>query len=98
MIHKNNIFKKAALCVAVCSSLPHGAVTNSNVDGFIKVKITQQQGDAPIAGATVTITNETNGFTTLIVDSRGQFNRSIPVGVTISALKKWLSNIQNLKT
>lgn len=85
MIHKNNIFKRAALCVAVCSSLTLYSAQSlaSNVDGAIKGVVTQQQGDAPIAGATVTITNETNGFTkTLVVDSKGQFNlNSIPVGV-----------------
>lgn len=80
----NNLFKKAAICAAICSSLTFytGNVLAGNVDGAIKGTVTQQSTSAPIAGATVTISNKENGFIkTIVVDSNGQFNlSSIPVG------------------
>ena len=80
----NKIFKKAALCAAVCSALTFysGISHASNVDGSIKGIVTQQVGSTPIAGAKVTISNQTNGFVKVItVDNNGQFNlNSIPVG------------------
>ncbi|MDN3379858.1 MULTISPECIES: TonB-dependent receptor [unclassified Pseudoalteromonas] len=80
----NKIFKKAALCAAICSSLTFYSSLSSasNVDGSIKGVVVQQQTDAPLAGASVIITNEQNGYSkTLVVDKNGQFNlNSIPVG------------------
>ena len=81
---KKKMFKKAALCVAVCSSLTfYSGISNaSNVDGSIKGLVTQKANSSPIAGATVTISNPSNGFEKLlVVDANGQFNlNSIPVG------------------
>ncbi|MBB1471252.1 TonB-dependent receptor, partial [Pseudoalteromonas sp. SG41-5] len=84
MIQVNKLFKKAAVCAAICSSLTFYSATAlaGNVDGAIKGVVTQQSSSAPIAGATVTISNKENGYVKqLIVDSKGQFNLgSIPIG------------------
>ncbi|ATG79922.1 TonB-dependent receptor [Pseudoalteromonas fuliginea] len=81
---KAKLFKKAALCAAICSTLTFysGISSASNVDGAIKGIITQQANEAPIAGATVTISNPANGYVKSIqVDSNGQFNlNAVPVG------------------
>ncbi|MFC3031274.1 TonB-dependent receptor domain-containing protein [Pseudoalteromonas fenneropenaei] len=84
MSNSKRMFRKAALCVAVCSSLAVFSTTAlaSNVDGELRGLITAKGNNQPVVGATIVITNEKNGYTkTIVVDQDGSFNlKTIPVG------------------
>ncbi len=71
-------FTAAAVAMTLSAAMPAMA---DNVNGAIKGSLTAQSG-VSLAGASITITDDTKGYSkTLIADSNGEFDlKQVPVG------------------